>query len=153
VSPAGLSFIASFEGWVDHPYNDPAGFATIGYGHLLHRSRVTAEDVQRWGKITHGRGLELLADDVESAETCILRNVRPPFLRQERFDALASFVYNLGCGPLSTDTKLRAAVNNPEREGMPDALLPYTHAGGEVLPGLVRRRKAEAHLWTTGEYQ
>ncbi len=151
-SPAGLAFIAGFEGFVDHPYNDPSGFATIGYGHLLHRSPVTREDVKTWGTITRAKALALLSDDVRAAEACVRLHARPPIQRQTRFDALVSFVFNLGCGPLTDDTRLRAAVCNAARRGMPDAMLAYDHAGGVVVPGLTRRRRAEAHLWTTGEY-
>lgn len=151
-SPAGVAFIASFEGFVDHPYNDPAGFATIGYGHLLHRSPVNAADRKRWNTITHARGLELLADDLAVAEACVVAEAAPPIQRQNRFDALVSFCFNLGCGPLSSATHLRASVNNPRRAGMPEAMLPYNHAGGVVLPGLVRRRHAEARLWSEGTY-
>jgi lysozyme len=151
-SPAGLTFIASFEGWVDHPYNDPSGFATIGYGHLLHRSPVTLEDRKRWGTITQARGLELLAQDVRAAEACVRLHARPPIQWGYRFDALVSFIFNLGCGPLTDSTNLRAAVCNAARTGMPEAMLPYDHSGGVVLPGLTRRRRAEAHLWETGEY-
>jgi GH24 family phage-related lysozyme (muramidase) len=47
----GLHLIAGFEGFVDRPYNDSAGNATIGYGHLIHRGPVTLADqnVRRGG--------------------------------------------------------------------------------------------------------
>lgn len=151
-SPAGVAFVASFEGFVDHPYNDPAGNATIGYGHLLHHGPVTTADRARWQTITHARGLQLLAGDLVTAEACVVAECDPPIQRQNRFDALVSFCFNLGCGPLATATHLRASVNNPKRAGMPEAMLPYNHAGGVVLPGLTRRRRAEARLWTTGKY-
>jgi lysozyme len=151
-SSRGVEFVASFEGWVNHPYNDPAGNATIGYGHLLHLGKVTADDIRKWGTISHTTGLELLAADLHASERCLLEHVRPPLERTNRFDAMASFVFNLGCGPVSGETHLAESLNNPLRTGMPAAILPYDHAGGVVLPGLTRRRRAEAHLWTTGNY-
>lgn len=151
LSVQGVEFIASFEGFVDHPYNDPAGHATIGYGHLIHRGPVTQADRAKWGHITHTRGLELLHEDAAGFEACV-RQVRPPIQRQARFDALVSFAYNLGCGPLQPGTGLHAALSRPDRRGVTDHLLQYTRANGHVLPGLVRRRKAEAHLWDTGRY-
>lgn len=154
-SEKGVEFVASFEGFVDHCYNDPASppNATIGYGHLLHHGPVTNADVHKWGTITHEQGLELLAQDLRMAEACVVANVHPPLTLQTRFDALVDFVFNCGCGPLMNPTTLHRALNNTTaRSGMPAALLPYDHAGGVVLPGLARRRRAEARLWTDGVY-
>jgi lysozyme len=82
----------------------------------------------------------------------VLANVHPPIERQMRFDALVSFVFNLGCGPLSSDTGLRRALNTASRRGVTARMLEYVHAGGVELPGLVRRRRAEVRLWQTGTY-
>lgn len=152
LSPAGLAFIASFEGFVDHAYNDPAGFCTVGYGHLLHRSACTQADRAKWGTITHEAGLSLLRGDVAAAERCVTDSVRPPIQRQNRFDALVSFAFNLGCGPLQPGTGLHDALSRADRRGVTEHLLLYNKAGGHVLPGLVRRRQAEVRLWLTGEY-
>lgn len=51
VSMKTTRFVATFEGFLTCPYNDPAGHATIGYGHLLHYGGVTKKDRKRWGGI------------------------------------------------------------------------------------------------------
>lgn len=151
-SVQGLAFIAQFEGFVATCYDDAAGNCTIGYGHLVHVGNTTNADRMKWRTITRPQGLELLREDVRLAEKCVLAHVNPPIQLQERFDALVSFTFNLGCGPLIGPSHLRDSVNNPKREGMPEAMLPYNHAGGKVIPGLTRRRAAEARLWSTGKY-
>ena len=76
-------------------------------------------------------------------------------LHQARFDALVSFGYNLGPGYfLDKRTAIGAALARRIRRGpaVAAAILLYDHAGGKVLPGLKRRREAEAELWTTEPY-
>jgi GH24 family phage-related lysozyme (muramidase) len=150
LSEQGAEFIAGFEGFVGHGYNDPAGFCTIGYGHLLHRSACTAAELRR--TISHDDALKLLQADAETFAECVLANVHPPISRQTRFDALVSFAFNLGCGPLQPGSGLHAALNTASRAGVADKLLEYDHAGGVRLPGLTRRRQAEARLWLRGKY-
>lgn len=151
-SNKGLAFIAQWEGFVAEPYDDPAGHCTIGFGHLIHTGNCTNADRVKWGTISKPRGIDLLRDDVALAERCVLAHVDPPIQLQHRFDALVSFTFNVGCGPLIGPSHLKTAVNNPTRKGMPDAMLPYNHAGGKVIPGLTRRRFAEARLWSEGLY-
>jgi lysozyme len=151
-SAKGVNFIAQFEGFRSEPYNDPANNATIGYGHLLHTGPVTQADKTRWGTITRAHGLKLLADDLSVAENCVLKHVNPPFTFQNRFDALVSFVFNVGCGAFSTSTLLKDLNKGWTRRGAADEFLKWTHAGGVVLPGLVRRRKAERALFLYRRY-
>lgn len=153
LSRKGALFIASFEGFVAEPYNDPAGNATIGYGHLLHYGRVTAADRERWGTLTRDEGLGLLMADAVKAERCVLDRVNPPFQFQWRFDALVSFVFNLGCGILSPKYSIIGYLNrHGMRQKAADVLLMYDHAGGRQLPGLTRRRRAERSLYLYGRY-
>ncbi|MDQ3936626.1 MAG: glycoside hydrolase family protein [Actinomycetota bacterium] len=148
ISDEGLALIAEFEGFVDHPYNDAAGHATIGFGHLLHHGPVTAEDRRRWGKMSHADGLKLLRSDIRSRERAVDAAVKVP-LTQNQFDALVSFVYNLGEGALRQSTLLKK-LNAGNYDAVPAELAKWNKAGGRVLPGLVRRRKAEAARWRSG---
>lgn len=149
LSEQGLRFIAGFEGFVDHPYNDAAGYATIGYGHLLHYSPVTQADLARWGTISKTRALELLADDARAAEAAVDRYITVP-LEQDQYDALVSFVFNVGAGGLN-GTRVQRAVNARAGAGeITAALQAWSYAGGKVLPGLLIRRRAEAQLYNTG---
>ena len=67
-------------------------------------------------------------------------------LRQNQFDALVSFCYNLGPGTLK-HSDLLSFVNAGRFQQAADAFLEYVHADGQVLPGLVRRRRAERILF------
>lgn len=141
-SKDGVEFIASFEGFIDHPYQDAVGVWTIGYGH-------TGQGTRAMGKITHARGLELLAGDVGIAESAV--NALQLQLTQSQFDALVSIVFNCGGGILAASKSLGQALRRPGMRGVPDAIKLYTHAGPQVLPGLVRRRNAEAVMWGAAE--
>lgn len=149
LSKHGAQFIAGFEGFVPRPYNDSAGYATIGYGHLLHYSPVTPADLEQWGTISKARGLELLAQDARQAEAAIARYITIP-LEQDQYDALVSFVFNVGAGGLN-GTRVQRAVNSraPASE-LAAALEAWSWAGGRQLPGLLTRRRAEAQLFNTG---
>lgn len=155
LSERGARFIADFEGWVDHPYNDPARNATIGYGHLLHYGEVTEADWHRWGHISKAQGLRLLQLDATTAEDAVYGRVRPHFVLQNRFDALVSFVFNLGSGILQPGHTIYECLNSgPLRRGAANALLLYDKDNhGHRLPGLVRRRKAERRLFLFGLYR
>jgi GH24 family phage-related lysozyme (muramidase) len=148
ISDEGLALIAEFEGFVDHPYNDAAGHATIGYGHLLHHGPVTAADNRRWGTMSRAEGQKLLRKDVRSREAAVSSLVKVP-LNQGQFDALVSFVFNLGEGALRESTLLRK-LNAGDYSAVPSELARWNKAGGRVLPGLVRRRQAEAARWNAG---
>jgi GH24 family phage-related lysozyme (muramidase) len=147
LSDNGLRFIASFEGFIAHLYNDPAGYCTIGYGHLVHRGVCDgrrSEDVFRPSiNLTEGRNL--LKEDVRRFEDCVNRLVLRT-LNQNRFDALVSFAFNVGCSAFKVSTLLRK-LNNGEYHRVCDELMLWVHGGGNVLPGLVRRRKAECELF------
>jgi lysozyme len=138
-SDHGVEFIASFEGFRDQPYTDPGrGIWTIGYGH-------TGPGTRSMGKITHARGLELLAGDLAIAESAI--NGLKLKLTQHQFDALVSIAFNCGGGIVAPSTALGKALRTPGMAGVPAALRLYTHAGNRELPGLVTRRNAEAEMW------
>lgn len=152
LSARGVAFVARWEGLRSVPYNDAAGNATIGYGHLLHAGAVTATDQNRWGAIDNARALELLAADLETAAAAVRELVAPPFVFPWRFDAIASFVYNVGAGAFEHSTLLARLNGSFARRGAADQLLLWTHAGGRVLSGLVARRQAERSLFLYGRY-
>ena len=67
-------------------------------------------------------------------------------LKQNEFDALVSFSFNLGLGTLQRSS-IRSKLNRGDKEGAIDTLLKYCRAGGKILRGLERRRAAEADLF------
>lgn len=137
-SEAGLQLIRNFEGLRLSAYLDPGGVWTIGYGH-------TGADVHAGLTITRERAEELLRADVAGAEACVAGAVVVP-LTQGQFDALVSFVFNLGCGNLQRSTLLEL-LNLGAYDRAAEEFGRWIHAGGVVLTGLVNRRAAELALF------
>jgi lysozyme len=148
-SQRGIDLIASFEGLPSRqPYNDPTGHCTAGYGRLLHRGRCTDADVRKWRGLTKTRAKDMLAEDVRRFENCVNDAVKVP-LTQNQFDALVSFTFNVGCGALRESTLLRK-LNGRDYAGARREFERWNKGGGRVLPGLTRRRAAEAKLFGGG---
>ena len=96
-----IALIKEFEGLATECYADVGGKPTIGYGHLLRKG-------ESFGKIDEAEATRILCGDLETAEACIESCVDAP-ITQGQFDALCSFVFNLGCARLKTSTLLRLA--------------------------------------------
>ena len=144
VTDAGLDLIKRFEGFSPTIYICPAGYPTIGYGHV-----VLAHERQEFAAgITQAKATDILRKDVGIAERAVLRLISVP-LTDGQFDALVSFTFNLGAGALQRST-LRRKVNRGEHESVPGELMKWVWAAGKRLPGLVRRRKAEALAYSSG---
>jgi lysozyme len=139
----GLALIKRFEGFSATPYICPAGWWTIGWGaiHDLDGQPVTADTPP----VTEEEAETLLRRDVTAAERAVLRLITVP-VSDGRFDALASFAFNLGGGALQRST-LRRKVNREEHADVPDEFRKWVWGGGRKLPGLIRRREAEAVLY------
>ena len=117
------------------PYVCPAGYWTIGYGHLCDPKHPPISDVE---------AEVYLARDLQSALAATLRYC--PVLAtepQERLAAIVDFTFNLGAGRLQTST-LRRRVNQRDWAAAASELRRWVYGGGKVLPGLVARREAEA---------
>ena len=151
LSNRGAQFIGRFEGFRANLYNDAAGHCTIGYGHLVHRGACNGSEPPEFTRgISEEDAGKLLRKDAQSAADAVHRMVKVP-LNQQQFDALVSFVYNLGAGAFQTSTLLKD-INAGNFGAVPGELGKWTHAGGRVLPGLVTRRQAEGRLFTKGKY-
>ncbi|MFD1711849.1 SafA/ExsA family spore coat assembly protein [Ottowia sp. GY511] len=137
LSSGGLDLIKSHEGLRTSAYQDPVGVWTIGYGHT-----GTAKPGQ---KISEAQAEQLLRKDVGWAEDAVRKNVKVP-LSQGQFDALVSFTFNLGAGALGRSGLLQK-LNAGDYAGAQAEFGKYVHAGGRVLPGLVRRRNEEAQMF------
>jgi lysozyme len=150
LSPKGTEFIARFEGFVPTLYNDAAkpSNATIGFGHVLHAEPITG--AEPLSKVSKKQALDLLQADCSRAAAAVKKHVKKP-LTQAQFDALVSFTYNCGESSLASSTLLKK-LNAGDFDAVPAELSRWTHAGATVLPGLVRRRKAEADLFAKGSY-
>ena len=149
VSPAGLLFIARFEGYRARAYNDAGGNATIGYGHLLHYGPVRLADRLRyWTRATALKWLRIDATRADAAVTTYCRKD----LKQHEHDALVSFAYNCGGGALAHSSLLLDVNRKADARTITDAFERWDHVGGTVVPGLLTRRRDEARLYLTGVY-
>lgn len=120
-----------------HPYICPAGYWTIGYGHLCEPTHPPIMKTEAEVYLIH---------DLQTALDATLRYC--PVLAtesEERLAAIVDFTFNLGAGRLQTST-LRRRINLRDWRSAAQELRRWVHGGGKVLPGLVRRREAEEAL-------
>lgn len=120
-----------------HPYVCPAGYWTIGYGHLCDPKHPP---------ITETQAEAYLAADLMIALSATLRYC--PALATGpagRLAAIVDFAFNLGAGRLQTST-LRRRINQQNWGSAAAELRRWVYGGGNVLPGLVVRRAAEVDL-------
>ena len=154
LSQAGVHLIAGFEGFRPDWYDDGTGVQTIGYGHTggLPSGFTAPLSVQE--------GLRLLSLDAASAARAVAAAVKVslgliPGYRQARFDALTSFTFNVGAAAF-TGSHVLKLINEKgaPRDWTPvaTAMLAWDHAGGKVLPGLLRRRQIEGRIVISGRY-
>ncbi|WP_434627689.1 lysozyme [Chromobacterium sp. CV08] len=137
-SPKGIALIQQFEGLRLAAYQDVVGVWTIGYGH-------TGADVRPGLAITQAQAVQLLAADLARFEAGVGRLVTVA-VNQNQFDALVSFSYNLGLGSLQQSTLLRL-LNQGDYAGAAGQFPRWDKAGGQALPGLLKRRQAEQALF------
>jgi lysozyme len=151
MSAAGLEFLARHEGFSGSLYNDPAGHCTIGFGHLVHHGACNGDEPKRFKDgITREEALQLMAADVESFADAVADAVTVE-LAQHQFDAVVDFAYNVGKHAFRSSTLLKK-LNAGDYAAVPSELAKWVKAGGVTLPGLVKRRKEEGVLFSTGQY-
>jgi lysozyme len=143
VSDEGIKLIKHFEGVHKKPYICPAGYWTVGVGHLITRSPELPSD---WDRTMGNDEIDyLLRKDLLKFENGVLRLLHPVQPSQSEFDALVSFSFNLGLGCFQRST-VRSAFIRGDKKRSGEVLLKYRRAGGRILQGLVRRRQAELAL-------
>jgi len=152
-SEQGLALIKEFEGLRLSAYQDSAGVWTIGHGHT--------NGVRQGDTCTEAQAARWLVDDVGYAEGIVSSNVWPA-LNQSQFDAVVSFVFNIGPGRQGVKDGFLTL-----KKGGPSTLLKclragdyacaanqfqyWVSAGGQKLSGLIRRREAERVLFESGD--
>lgn len=139
----GLALIRRFEGFRAQAYRCPAGIWTIGYGHT---SNAGPPRVSPGMEMSEAEARRVLAADVErfaaEVRAALTREVSP-----QQFSALVSFAFNVGTAAFRTSSVLRA-VNAGDFGAVPGRLGLWVKAMGKTLPGLVRRRAAEAQMFS-----
>ena len=137
VSQECVNLVKFFEGFEAKAYLCPANVWTIGYG----RTR----NVKEGDMINELQAERDLLEELEEFGHQVLNTVQVP-LKQNEFDALTSWTYNLGVGNLQSSTLLKK-LNSGDKNSVPSEMLRWNKAAGKVLAGLTRRREAEAKLW------
>jgi lysozyme len=138
ISQSGILLIKSVEGFRAKEYLCPAGLPTIGYGHVI----CKGENYQNG--ITDKEACELLEKDCHFAEEAV--NALGIKLNQNQFDALVSFIYNIGLGGFKVSTMKRKLI----KDDMPAAAKEFekwVYVNGGKSNGLIRRRKLEKELF------
>ena len=138
IGTKGLDLIKFFEGLELNAYQCAAGVWTIGYGHT--------KGVEKGMSISAASANEMLAEELAEYENYINTLVTVE-LNQDQFDAMVSWVYNLGGGNLKASTLLKV-LNAGDYDGVPAQMMRWNKAGGKVLAGLTKRRQAEADLFS-----
>jgi len=147
--------VRQFEGCKLKPYLCPAGIPTIGWGSTRYSNgvRVSIKDPA----ITQAKADEILLCDLHAFENDVTMLTKSVKLSQNQFDALVDFAYNCG-SDIDIDTipeglgdsmLLKKVLANPNDLSIANQFNSWIHGGGKVLPGLVKRRKAEVDLYFT----
>jgi lysozyme len=143
INDQGVNILHHFEGCKLQAYKCPAGVWTIGWGNTFYEN---GEKVKEGDTITQQRADELFLAILNDFGFKVRAALKQP-VGENRFNALLSFAYNVGIGNLKRSTLLKKVNINPTDETIRDEFMRWNRAGGKVLNGLTRRRKAEADLY------
>lgn len=148
INAAGLEIVKHFEGVRLKAYQDSVGVWTIGYGHT---SSAGAPNVTPGLTITQAEAESILKKDLGIFEKGVTDALRVS-VNDNQFSSLVSFSFNVGLGNLRSSTLLRK-LNGGDTSGAANEFTRWTYAGGQQLPGLVRRRNAERALFLSQDYR
>jgi len=146
MSEQGIGLLKSFEGFRAYAYKCPAGIWTIGWGHT--------EGVTRGQRCTQEQAEEWLRRDIAWAECSAAKYL--PGATQNQFDAVVSFIFNLGTLAFAnSNLRRRILAGAPDAE-IREQWMKWNKAkvNGTLtaLEGLTRRRAAEADVYLEGRY-
>lgn len=144
ISDRGIKTIHQFESFRANAYQDSAGVWTIGYGTIRYPNGVA---VKRGDVCTKEQAEQWFRSDLKWVEQAIAKNVKVT-LNQNQYDALCSFIYNLGEGNFVKSTLLRY-LNSGDYIGASGQFGRFVNAGGKFVQGLANRRAMEVELFNT----
>lgn len=139
IAQSTIDFITRQEGLSLTPYRDAGGYS-VGYGHFL--------GTEPGPTITKERAEQYLRADLARTANSINTRVRVP-LSQNQFDALMSFVYNVGDGAFSKSTLLKK-LNAEDYTNAAQEFRRWIYSQGNAVVALINRRKAERELFEKG---
>lgn len=136
INDKGRELLKRFEGCRLEAYNDGTGVWTIGYGHT--------QGVEPGMTITQEQADDLLEHDLMKFEAAIDRLA--PSTNANEFSACVCLAFNIGVSAFEASSLLRK-IKAGDWLTAPEEFLRWCRAGGKVMPGLVRRRRAERDLF------
>ena len=144
INEDGINLITEFEGCKLTAYKCPAGIWTIGYGH-------TGPEVTECLQWTQEQADTALVKDLAKFNDGVAKLIRSE-VNINQFSALVCLAYNCGLTNLGKSTLLRKVNANPDDTTIKDEFVKWDRADGKTLPGLQRRRQAEAGLYFKATY-
>ena len=145
INNATKALIRKFEGCYLKAYKCSANKTTIGYGNTFYEDGAA---VKMGDIITQDRADSLFLIILDEFAAKIKPLIKQP-LNDNQFGALLSFAYNCGVANLKNSTLLKKVNANPSDPAIALEFAKWNKAGGKVLNGLTRRRKAESELYFT----
>lgn len=152
ISSKGLNFLKNYETLQLKMYNDSAGHATIGYGHLIHLGSISGQASEKPFKngLTKEQASALLKQDLSKYEQAVNDNVKMSLCQQE-YDALVIFYYNIGIHGFGSSSALKE-INKKHYHLVGSKMKLWNKAGGKVSRGLQNRRAEEVEIFEKGDY-
>lgn len=146
--PLGLELIEAFEGCKLKAYQDTGGVWTIGIGTIRYPS---GESVKQYDELKdRNQAVAYMMHELRGIELAVAELVNVP-LDQHQFDAVVCFAYNCGTGALGNSTLLKKINSQATEKEIESQWMRWVYDNGKIIPGLVRRRKAEVYLYFTGK--
>jgi lysozyme len=142
ITQAGIDLIRRFEGFRGTAYRCPSGVWTIGYGHT---SNAGAPKVMQGMTMTEADAGKTLASDIQSFASGVRSSLQRR-VSDDQFSALVSFAFNVGLDGFRSSS-VKKAVDSGDFDAVPRRLGLWVKGGGRILPGLIKRRAAEAELF------
>lgn len=159
ISMSGIDLLKNVEGSKNSVYLDSGGAPTIGIGHLLTKSEKSTGciwikgDQHKEGRFISFRGNsitdkevdDILKQDLANVESTIAVAVKVS-LTQHQYDALVSFVFNIGNSAFINSTLLKK-LNAGSYEEVPNQMRKWIYDNNKVVKGLMNRREKEVKMW------
>lgn len=145
ITDKGINLIKKYEGCKLKAYLCPAHVATIGWGNTAYKN---GSKVKLGDTITQEQADELLLHVLNYFAKGIKEVVKKT-LTDNQFNAILSFSYNLGLGNLRASTLLKKVNADPDDLSIKNEFMKWNKGGGQILPGLTKRRQEEANLYFT----
>lgn len=139
MSDYAFSRLKEFEGLRLEAYKRRGGKWTIGYGHT--------KGVREGQRIDEYAANKLLELDVGYFESFLAKEPYAEDITQGQWDALVSFLFNLGIGNYLSSTLRKRILEDVDHNDIPNQFRRWNKAGGKVLPRLVKRREWEAQMY------